>query len=466
MPTGLDTPIGLRACECIAAKVSNATDVYYPGSFSYDADNKHYASSSSQRSSCSVEPGSVEDVGIILRILGKMQTPFGVKGGGHATNPGFSSMTGVQIAMTHFKDVTYDMETWTAVIGASNIWDDVYEALNARGVNILRGRVSGIGVAGFTLGGGYSWHSNQHGLAIDNVVAYELVMPNGIVTTVTASTDLDLFFSLKGGYSNFGIITRFTLKTFPQGNIWGGTTVYPPTVISTFIAAAARFSSDVTDPNGSSTRSHRCARNQLVLATIMMYDGPAPPRDIFDDFLNMANLRLDVKERSFVDLIKSTQQSVMSSLGSRAIYNHIPMSNYSESTIECVIDNLGFWGPTLFAHDPSSSISYALEPFLPDLFSHAPDDSSAYLGSQKHLVLPTNIMLHWALESKDGMFCDVARNTMQKLGILGLPRYLNYTMEDTPLVDMYGEGGLRRMEATRKRVNPKGVMRLTGGFKV
>ncbi|KAK0229786.1 hypothetical protein EDD85DRAFT_123625 [Armillaria nabsnona] len=144
-----------------------------------------------------------------------------VKAGGHATNPGFSSTTGVQIAMTRFKDITYDLKTQTVVIGAGNIWDDVYKALDARGVNVLGGRVSEIGVAGFTLGGGYSWLSNQHGLAIDNVLAYELVILNGEVTNVTASTDPDLFFSLKGGGNNFGVVTRFTLKTFPQGNIWG-----------------------------------------------------------------------------------------------------------------------------------------------------------------------------------------------------------------------------------------------------
>ncbi|PBK85362.1 hypothetical protein ARMGADRAFT_562708 [Armillaria gallica] len=90
-----------------------------------------------------------------------------IVGGGHATNPGFSSTTGGQIAMTRFKDITYDLKTQTAVIGAGNIWDDVYEALNARGVNILGGRVSQIGVAGFTLGGGYSWLRSQHGLAIE-----------------------------------------------------------------------------------------------------------------------------------------------------------------------------------------------------------------------------------------------------------------------------------------------------------
>lgn len=104
------------------------------------------------------------------------------------------------------------------------IWDDVYAALEPFGVNVLGGRVSGIGVGGFLLGGGeflrnesrasclillvyvpagYSWMSNQFGLAIDNVVAFELVQPNGHIITVTNSSDPELFFGLKGGMNNF-----------------------------------------------------------------------------------------------------------------------------------------------------------------------------------------------------------------------------------------------------------------------
>ncbi len=105
--------------------------------------------------------------------------------------------------MTRFNEVTYDSGTQTAVIGAGNIWDDVYVLLNAQGVNVVGGRVTGVGVAGLTLGGGmyndytstiyflnscisegYSYLSNQYGLAIDNVVAYELVAPNTTVVTV------------------------------------------------------------------------------------------------------------------------------------------------------------------------------------------------------------------------------------------------------------------------------------------
>jgi FAD/FMN-containing dehydrogenase len=86
------------------------------------------------------------------------RTPFAVKGGGHATNPGFSSTTGVQIAMTRFNQVIVNKTASLVEVGAGLIWDDVYNALDGTGLNVVGGRVSGVGVAGFTLGGG-AWSS-------------------------------------------------------------------------------------------------------------------------------------------------------------------------------------------------------------------------------------------------------------------------------------------------------------------
>ena len=77
-----------------------------------------------------------------------------VKGGGHASNPGFSSTEGVHIAMSKFSDVTYNADSNTAEVGSGLVWDDVYSALEPYAVNVVGGRVTGVGVAGFTLGGG------------------------------------------------------------------------------------------------------------------------------------------------------------------------------------------------------------------------------------------------------------------------------------------------------------------------
>lgn len=137
-----------------------------------------------------------------------------MKGGGHASNPDFSSTLGVQITMSRFSEVVYDEAQKTVTFGAGLIWDDVYAALAPHGVNVLGGRVTGVGVAGFILGGGarsgyrgglllmhnvigYSWKTNQYGLTIDSVVNFELVKPDGTILQVTKDTQPDLFFGLK-----------------------------------------------------------------------------------------------------------------------------------------------------------------------------------------------------------------------------------------------------------------------------
>ena len=83
--------------------------------------------------------------------------PFAVKGGGHATNPGFSSTQGVHISMTRFNHIDINKDSQTVEIGAGLTWTDVYAYLVPKGLNVVGGRINGIGVAGLTLGGGESF---------------------------------------------------------------------------------------------------------------------------------------------------------------------------------------------------------------------------------------------------------------------------------------------------------------------
>ena len=114
--------------------------------------------------------------------------------------------------MSRFNETKLSLTSGTVEVGAGLTWDQVYEVLEPTGVNVVGGRVSGIGVAGLTLGGGkcfpssessisytflgYSYLSSQHGLTLDNVAGYELVLPNGTVSIVTSDDD-DLWFGLR-----------------------------------------------------------------------------------------------------------------------------------------------------------------------------------------------------------------------------------------------------------------------------
>lgn len=109
-----------------------------------------------------------------MKIVGEYRIPFAVKGGGHTFNPGFSSTTGIHISMTRFRKIVYKPNDKTVDVGAGLIWDDVYAALEPYNVNVVGARSSGIGVAGLTLGGGYSWKTNQYGLTIDNICEFQV----------------------------------------------------------------------------------------------------------------------------------------------------------------------------------------------------------------------------------------------------------------------------------------------------
>lgn len=83
-----------------------------------------------------------------------------------------------------------------------------------------------VGVAGLILGGGISHFANKLGWACDNVASFELVTASGFPITASPTSYSDLYWALRGGSSNFGIVTNFKLNAFPQGDLWGGQRIY------------------------------------------------------------------------------------------------------------------------------------------------------------------------------------------------------------------------------------------------
>ncbi|KAG7446652.1 FAD-binding domain-containing protein [Guyanagaster necrorhizus] len=463
----------LAVCETISRAISSTSDVYYPGELTYLRDIYHWAISSTQYSACTVEPGTAEDVGIILRILSSTQTPFAVKGGGHASNPGFSSTTGVHISMYLFSEVTYDPASETVVIGSGLIWDDVYESLAPHGVNVVGGRVTGVGVAGFILGGGFSWLTNQYGLTIDTVVAYELVKPNGEIATVTANSDADLFFALKGGLNNFGIVTRFTLRTFPQGQVWGGLITYTQDHLSEVNAVAVKFANDVTDPKAAIITTYNFLLGQPGVSQLLFYDGPTPPDGIFDDFLAIPHFSMDVKTRDFVSLVLASPSNATANL--RGVFNTVSLLRYSDTLIDAIVNETTFWGARL-GFDSGLFISYDVEPFRPNIFSVSDTRTdSAYPPSRSVGLLPLNLYYAWAFEISDDTFQDAIRQSAAHLynvavgqgqsDIVGAVVYPNYAIFDTPVESLYGSN-VARMKQIKASVDPDNVMALAGGFKI
>ncbi|KAH7886192.1 hypothetical protein F5I97DRAFT_1229441 [Phlebopus sp. FC_14] len=472
-----DTKVDVSAvCLQIAISVSPASGVFFNGTEPYPKDISHFSASSSQESACSFEPGMAEDVGTALQILGKTRTAFAVKGGGHTLNPNFSSTPGVQIAMYRFTNVTYDSVAQTATIGAGMIWDDVYSALEPYGVNVVGARVSGVGVAGLTLGGGYSWHTNQYGLTVDTVEAFQLVLPNGTVTDVTASEE-DLFFALKGGFNNFknkGIVTQFTLRAFSQTQVWGGTIIYNTSDIGQLTRATANFSTNNTDPKAAVITAYGYSKDgdasEVVTTALLFYDAPTPPEGLFDGFLTNYS-ETQVFTRSFVSLVQSSGANA--SYGLRGAFDTLSVLEYPVEFLQAMVNESLSWGTTLPVG--TGYVSYSAEPFLPTIYRHN-TTPSAYPGSRALAFLPTSVNYAWNTDEDNVMIKAIKvstgrlRENAERTKAVGeaetnlLPLYGNYALWDTPLEMIYGVH-LERLRKVKKEVDPKDVMGLAGGFK-
>ncbi|KAF5319624.1 hypothetical protein D9619_008814 [Psilocybe cf. subviscida] len=458
-------------CSRISHVISNSSQVFLPGDPTYEKDILHFASSSTQRSKCVVEAGSPSDIAKILAVIRATRSPFAVKGGGHATNPGFSSTPGVHISMARFSEVTYHAAQQTVDVGAGLICDDIYSALEPFGVSILGGRVTGIGAAGFTLGGGYAWKSNQHGLAVDNVVAYELVTPNGKIVNVTHDSDPQLFFGLKGGFNNFGIVTKFTVKAFPQTQVWGGIILNLQSTIPAVSAAITKFQTEVKDPKAAVIISYNYVSQiqQIVVTQNLFYDAPTPPEGIFDDFLAIPATSTDISTRSLLSLVQS---SPISEIPIRDMYEGFPMLQATPDVLDVLVNETQFWGAAL-QNKSSQVLSYNVELFLPTLYTHN-TEKTAYPPVRNIPFQPFNIAYSWNSSDFDSDLHNAilasAAHIKQKAieqgqtQLKNAPTYPNYAALGTPLQAMYGTNipALRQLKA---RVDPDNVMGLAGGWK-
>lgn len=152
--------------------------------------------------------------------------PIAVRGGGH-NGPGLGSVDdGLVIDLSMMKGVRVDPKNWTARVGAGCTTGDVDHATQAFGQAAPFGIISTTGVAGLTLGGGHGYLSRQYGLAVDNLLEVDVVLADGSFVTASESENADLFWAVRGGGGNFGVVTSFLFRTNRAAMIYGGPIVF------------------------------------------------------------------------------------------------------------------------------------------------------------------------------------------------------------------------------------------------
>jgi FAD/FMN-containing dehydrogenase len=175
-----------------------------------------------------VQATGVADVAAALGFARSHDLPVAVRGGGHSI-AGFSTVDdGIVIDLSKMRGVRVDVTARRAYVGGGATWADVDHETQAHGLATTGGLVSTTGVGGFTLGGGIGWLMRKHGLACDNLLAADVVTADGRIVRASESENAELFWGLRGGGGNFGIVTAFELALHPVGpTVYAGPIFYP-----------------------------------------------------------------------------------------------------------------------------------------------------------------------------------------------------------------------------------------------
>lgn len=159
-----------------------------------------------------VAPANENEVELVVRAARQVGLDVSVRSGGHSAQKGAATETGVQIHLGKLQSIRLDRNAKIIHVQGGCLWDHVYKALEGSGLIAVGGGVWMVGVGGYLTGGGYSFLSAKYGMACDQVVAARVVTGEGEVVECDARTKEDLFWGIRGGSSNFGIVTEFSIR--------------------------------------------------------------------------------------------------------------------------------------------------------------------------------------------------------------------------------------------------------------
>ncbi|PLB54762.1 FAD-binding domain-containing protein [Aspergillus steynii IBT 23096] len=410
---------------------------------------------------CRVEPSSAQDVANILGTLVDHWCYFATP----------NSIGGVTIDLDRLSNVEILPGSSRARVGGGATTLQVYEALETRNLSFVGGRVGSVGVGGFILGGGTSPFSNKYGLSLDNVFEYEVVLANGTITTASEAHNPDLYYALRGGGNNFGIVTAFTVRTFPQGPVFTSMTTYAANQSDRVLDNVyelytdERYTSDM-DLGYDLYYTYRSQGNEFMLSGTQRYAKPVQNSAVFKDINRIPTLTRSTNIAPMSQVVGGTE-----SLGTTrhlfATLTVAPSRSFLSQGLRIFQEEV-----EAIRTVPGLVPNFICYPIQRNAIAAMKQRGGNALGIDREgplfLIL---ISTAWSNRTDDAAVNRMTANTIERLtvaandlGIADRYKYINYASaaQASTIFAGYGDENLQRLKKIQKSMDPHGIFTSEG----
>jgi len=269
---GSQTALGAPHISALRSGIRGA--VLLSGEENYETARRVWNGNVDRRPALIVQCMGAPDVQRTVAFAKERDLLISIRGGGHSA-PGYGTNDGgIVIDLSAMKAISVDPIRRTARAEGGVLWRDLDAATQAHGLATTGGTVSNTGIGGLTLGGGLGWLGGKHGLTIDNLISAEVVTADGQLCKASLTDHPDLFWALRGGGGNFGVVTAFEYQLHPVGQVLGGMVLYPLEQAAAVLRFYRNFCPTLPDEAEAYAALLTSPEGVPVAALLLGYNGP------------------------------------------------------------------------------------------------------------------------------------------------------------------------------------------------
>ncbi|HEX6663756.1 MAG TPA: FAD-binding oxidoreductase [Gaiellaceae bacterium] len=415
----------------------------------YDAARVTFNGMIDRRPELVTRPLDVDDVVASVSFAVECDLPVAVRGGGHGVAGHCVGDGSLVVDLRLMREVTVDPEARTATCGGGALWEDLDPACQRHGLATPGGTFGDTGVSGLTLGGGIGHLIGTHGLSLDNLLAATVVTADGRVVRASEDENGDLFWALRGGGGNFGVVVDFMFRIHPVGRLLGGLLAYPAGTARTVLTTWRELMAGAADQLSCFALIGReTSGGHAGLVVSVAYLGDVDQgREAVRSLLDLAPVRDGARPMYYPEL--------------QEIFGRAPfgLRNY--------------WSGRFLRELPEELIEQAVDPFLQSELaggillepihgaaSRIPAEATAFAGRQARYN--ATFVSSWIDEAEDEQQIEQARGFSAALAPWTIGGgYLNYASEVTGdgLETEYGAERLARLRAVKAQYDPANAFR-------